>query len=111
MEEPEPEEQPEVEILPARVQPKLSQKDQHRVKSRQREMEMLDEEINNIRLELEIETQKTRNSNPSHCCTNVRLMERMSSSILSSYMVHFDEVFDLLIDEVLEEEVRHLNSL
>lgn len=35
----------------------------------------------------------------------------MSNTILSSYMTYFDEIFNSLMDEILEEEVVYFNSL
>ena len=35
----------------------------------------------------------------------------MSSSLMSSYLVHFDEIVGLMLDEMLEEEVIHLNHM
>ena len=35
----------------------------------------------------------------------------MSNNILSAYMVHFDEIYSQLIDEILEEEVYYLNYI
>lgn len=42
-------------------------------------------------------------------CNNLPLIQRMSNSIISSYMIHFEEIFSLLIDDVLEDEVKYLN--
>lgn len=44
-------------------------------------------------------------------CANNRLLSRMSNGIMSAYMVNFEEIFDCLVDEVLEEEVAYFNSL
>lgn len=44
-------------------------------------------------------------------CRNNALLGRLSSSIISSYMVYFDEIYALLIDEIIEEEVIFLNQL
>lgn len=43
-------------------------------------------------------------------CTNVSFLQKMSNSIISSYMLHFDEIFNLLIDDILTEEVEYLNK-
>lgn len=34
-------------------------------------------------------------------CNNVGLIQKMSNAIISSYMVNFDEIFSLLIDDLL----------
>lgn len=44
-------------------------------------------------------------------CQNSQLVGRLSSSIISSYLVYFEEIFALLIDEILEDEVIHLNHI
>jgi hypothetical protein len=35
----------------------------------------------------------------------------MSSHLVSSYLVYFDEIFDMMMDEILEDEVIYLNHL
>lgn len=59
---------------------------------------------------MDMETDK-RKLNQNDQCNNIGLIQKMSNAIISSYMVHFDEIFDLLIDEVLVQEVRYLNSI
>lgn len=44
-------------------------------------------------------------------CSNNALLSKISNSILSSYMVYFDEIFNALVDDLLEEEVIYFNSL
>ena len=44
-------------------------------------------------------------------CRNDKLISKLSSNIISSYMVYFDDIFALLMDEMLEEEVIHLNAM
>lgn len=39
----------------------------------------------------------------SQNCQNDKLIGRLSGNIISGYMVHFDEIFRLLIDEILED--------
>lgn len=46
----------------------------------------------------------------SECSNNV-LLSKISNTILSSYMVYFDEIFNALVDDLLEEEVIYFNSL
>jgi hypothetical protein len=49
---------------------------------------------------MDMETDK-RKLNQNDQCNNIGLIQKMSNAIISSYMGHFDEIFDLLIDEVL----------
>ena len=49
-----------------------------------------------------MEEEKQRLSKDERC-DNLPLIQRMSNSIISSYMVHFEEISNLLIDDVLEE--------
>lgn len=44
-------------------------------------------------------------------CSNNALLSKISNTILSSYMVYFDEIFNALVDDLLEEEVIYFNSL
>lgn len=39
-------------------------------------------------------------------CRNKVLMDKMQDGILSSLLVYFDEIFNILMDEILEEEVK-----
>lgn len=76
--------------------------------NRMKEIYLLDLEIGRLRHEEQLEkTMKQRRES----CQNNALVGRLSSSIISSYMVYFEEIFALLIDELLEDEVIHLNHL
>lgn len=68
---------------------------------------MLNLQIGKLKLE---ESLDKKVENKLHSCQNLNLLSRLSNNILSAYMVHFDEIYALLIDEILEEEVYFLNS-
>lgn len=63
--------------------------------SRMKEIYLLDLEIGRLRHEEQLE-QLMRERRES--CQNSQLVGRLSSSIISSYMVYFEEIFALLID-------------
>lgn len=44
-------------------------------------------------------------------CKNNELLGKLSSNLVSSYLVYFDEIFNLMMDELLEDEVIYLNHL
>lgn len=71
-------------------------------------MKLLNREINRLRQDMEEERQRGQKQEQ---CNNLPLIQRMSNSIISSYMIHFEEIFSLLIDDVLEDEVKYLNRL
>ena len=73
-----------------------------------KEMYFLDLEINRVKREEEIE-RTVRDRQES--CRNNELLGKLSNTLVSSYLVHFDEIVGLLIDEVLEDEVIYLNNL
>lgn len=59
---------------------------------------MLDLEINRLTFEQNLEkTVQQRHET----CTNPLLLGKISNSIISSYMVNFDDIFNALIDEIL----------
>jgi hypothetical protein len=44
-------------------------------------------------------------------CKNYELVSKLSNHILSAYLVHFDEIYNALIEEILTEEVYYLNYI
>ena len=75
---------------------------------RTKEIYLLDLEIGRLRQEEQLEqAMKERRES----CQNSALVGRLSSSIISGYLVHFEEIFALLVDELLEDEVIRLNHL
>jgi hypothetical protein len=39
-------------------------------------------------------------------CKNFKILNKVANSLFVAYSVRFDEIFDLLIDEILLEEVK-----
>lgn len=76
--------------------------------TRQKEMYLLDLEIGKLTFEKKlphiVETKLTS-------CNNPDLLMRMSNSVLSSFMLHFEEIFSSLMDQILGEEVAYLNYI
>ncbi len=72
-----------------------------------KQIHLLDYEIGRLKLE---EGAK-REMGTGEECRNGSLISRLSSSIISEYMVHFDQIVDLLIDELLQDEVTYLNFM
>ena len=38
-------------------------------------------------------------------CNNSKILEKISPVIYNSYMVYFDELMDMIMDDIFEEEV------
>ncbi len=49
--------------------------------------------------------------NDQFACENPLLLEKLFGHFLETVAVHFDDVWTLLLDELLEEEVMELNKL
>ena len=58
---------------------------------------------------LSLQKQNETNMRKNMVCRNntlmVKLMDKMQDGLLSTIIVYFDDIFTLLIDEILEEEV------
>jgi hypothetical protein len=38
-------------------------------------------------------------------CNNSKILEKISPVIYNSYMIYFDELMDMIMDDIFEEEV------
>ncbi|EAR87478.2 hypothetical protein TTHERM_00066850 (macronuclear) [Tetrahymena thermophila SB210] len=47
----------------------------------------------------------------SEVCRNTRLLSKLAPSLFTQYHVYFDEIFDALMDDILEEEVEYFNQV
>lgn len=76
VEEEEEMDKPEVEILPGSIEVAVSDEDRRMILLRQREMQLLDSEIDALKLDLEENERREqkRDQNPIHNCTNMSLI-------------------------------------
>jgi hypothetical protein len=76
--------------------------------NRKKELYMIDMEIAKLKEEENLEKLVRKKQTE---CQNNAFLSKVSNTILSSYMVYFDEIFSALMDELLEEEVVYFNSM
>jgi hypothetical protein len=77
-----------------------SEEDQRVVRKRENDLKIINREITQVRMEMETDKRQLLKNEQ---CNNLSLIQKMSSMIISSYMAHFDEIFNLLIEDILEE--------
>jgi len=91
-----PKKEPKLDIDLERMRKENDQKNKEKVKGLNKKME-----------ELLIFQKENLQQNSPFCRNEVllnKLLYKMKDSLLSSIIVYYDEIFDLMMDEILEEE-------